>query len=126
MILVEAPAGKGKSALLAIAADLATRAGLRVAAARATELEREFPFGVVIQLFEPHWMWAGAKEREHLVGGPARWAGELLDAGLRAMGSTSGEHAFAQPLQLALGSRAGRASGSASSRGQEFGSSTPL
>ena len=95
VILVEAPAGKGKSALLAIAADLATRAGLRVAAARATELEREFPFGVVIQLFEPHWMSAGAKEREHLVGGPARWAGELLDAGLRAMGSTSGEHAFA-------------------------------
>ena len=50
-MLIEGPAGIGKSGLLA---GLRERAGgrLRVLAARASELEREFGFGVVRQLFE--------------------------------------------------------------------------
>jgi DNA-binding CsgD family transcriptional regulator len=60
IVLIEGPAGIGKSGLLA---DLRERAGddgatdpgrlpSRVLAARASELEREFAFGVVRQLFE--------------------------------------------------------------------------
>ncbi len=49
LVLIEGPAGIGKSGLLA---GLRERAGLRVLAARASELEREFAFGVVRQLFE--------------------------------------------------------------------------
>jgi predicted ATPase len=49
LVLIEGPAGIGKSGLLA---DLRERADLRVLAARASELEREFAFGVVRQLFE--------------------------------------------------------------------------
>jgi DNA-binding CsgD family transcriptional regulator len=53
LVLVEGPAGIGKSRLVAEARRRATESGLRVLAARGGELEREFPFGVVHQLFEP-------------------------------------------------------------------------
>jgi DNA-binding CsgD family transcriptional regulator len=53
VVLVEGPAGIGKSRLLAEARRRAAERGLRVLGARGGELEREFPFGVVRQLFEP-------------------------------------------------------------------------
>jgi DNA-binding CsgD family transcriptional regulator len=49
LVLIEGPAGIGKSGLLA---GLRERTALRVLAARASELEGEFAFGVVRQLFE--------------------------------------------------------------------------
>jgi DNA-binding NarL/FixJ family response regulator len=49
LVLIEGPAGIGKSGLLR---ELRARRELRVLAARASELEREFAFGVVRQLFE--------------------------------------------------------------------------
>ncbi|HZB77041.1 MAG TPA: AAA family ATPase, partial [Solirubrobacteraceae bacterium] len=51
LVVIGGPAGIGKSGLLA---DLRVRAegSLLVLAARASELEREFGFGVVRQLFE--------------------------------------------------------------------------
>ena len=52
LVLVEGPAGIGKSRLLAAAKTLADEGGLRVLAARSCELEMEFPFGIVRQLFE--------------------------------------------------------------------------
>jgi len=51
-ILIEGPAGTGKSALLSQARRRAADGGALVLAARGSELEREFPFGVVRQLFE--------------------------------------------------------------------------
>jgi DNA-binding NarL/FixJ family response regulator len=53
LTLVEGPAGIGKTRLLAELRDGAAERGMRVLTARASELEREFPFGVVRQLFEP-------------------------------------------------------------------------
>jgi hypothetical protein len=52
LVVIRGPAGIGKSGLLA---DLRAHAAasLRVLPARAGELEREFGFGVVRQLFEP-------------------------------------------------------------------------
>jgi DNA-binding NarL/FixJ family response regulator len=78
VIVIEAAAGKGKSRLLTIAGDMAREAGMRVLGAHGSELERDFPFGVAIQLFEPRWIAAGPEERALLTQGPARWAAELL------------------------------------------------
>jgi DNA-binding CsgD family transcriptional regulator len=49
---IEGPAGIGKSTLLGEVRRHAADSGTRVLAARGSELEREFPFGVVRQLFE--------------------------------------------------------------------------
>jgi hypothetical protein len=51
--VVEGPAGIGKTRLLAETREKARAAGFRVVAARGSDLERELPFGVVRQLFEP-------------------------------------------------------------------------
>ena len=51
-VLVEGPPGIGKTRLLAEARRHALASGARVLNARAGELEREFPYGVVRQLFE--------------------------------------------------------------------------
>jgi DNA-binding CsgD family transcriptional regulator len=83
VVVIEAPAGKGKSRLLTIAGDMAREAGMRVLGGHGSELERDFPFGVAIQLFEPRWISAGPEERAALSQGPARWAAELL-AGIPA------------------------------------------
>lgn len=78
MIFINAPVGNGKSRLLTIAGDLAREAGMQVLGAQGAELERDFPFGVAIQLFEPRWFATDAQTRERLLEGPARWAGDLL------------------------------------------------
>ena len=53
LVVVEAAAGLGKTRLLQAARERGGAAGMRVLAARATELERDFPFALVRQLFEP-------------------------------------------------------------------------
>jgi hypothetical protein len=53
LVVVEGPAGIGKTRLLATLRADAPGLGLRVLAARGSELELEFPFGIVRQLFEP-------------------------------------------------------------------------
>jgi DNA-binding SARP family transcriptional activator/tetratricopeptide (TPR) repeat protein len=50
--LIEGPAGIGKTRLLAALRDRAVEHGSLVLNARGSELEREFPFGVVRQLYE--------------------------------------------------------------------------
>ncbi|HEY5318365.1 MAG TPA: AAA family ATPase, partial [Solirubrobacteraceae bacterium] len=52
VVVVEGAAGIGKTRLLAAARTLAAEAQLRVLGARGGELEREFAFGIVRQLFE--------------------------------------------------------------------------
>ena len=52
VILVEGPAGIGKTELLAAGRGLAVEAGVDVCAARGSELERDLTFGMVRQLFE--------------------------------------------------------------------------
>jgi predicted ATPase len=51
VVLIEGPAGIGKSRLLAATRERAS--GMTVLTARCSELEREFSFGAVRQLFEP-------------------------------------------------------------------------
>jgi DNA-binding NarL/FixJ family response regulator len=78
VVVVQSPAGTGKSRLLTIAGDMAREAGMQVLGAHGSELERDFPFGIAIQLFEPRWIDAVPDERAILGRGPARWASELL------------------------------------------------
>ena len=51
-VLVEGPAGIGKTRLLAETRRLAERQGVRVFTARGSQLEKEYGFGAVRQLFE--------------------------------------------------------------------------
>jgi predicted ATPase len=53
VVLVEGVAGLGKSRLLREAAALAYRTGMRTLRGRGAEAEREFAFGLALQLFEP-------------------------------------------------------------------------
>jgi predicted ATPase len=51
VVVVEAPAGQGKTALLRALRSDAAGAGMRVLTAVGAEFERDFPFGIVQQLF---------------------------------------------------------------------------
>lgn len=73
-VAVEGPAGIGKSSLLAQVRTLAVPAEFTVAAARGTELEHEFSFGMVRQLFEPLLAAESAEGRQRLLAGAASQA----------------------------------------------------
>jgi DNA-binding CsgD family transcriptional regulator len=93
-LLIEGPAGVGKSRLLASARALAADAGLRVFEARGAVLEHEFAFGVARQLFEYPVSAASDDEREELLAGAAGLAGRVVgQAGPEVM-AQSGETAF--------------------------------
>jgi DNA-binding CsgD family transcriptional regulator len=77
-VVVEGPAGIGKTALLAAARTAAADGGMRVLRSRGTELERDFAFGVVRQLFEPPLAEASELERADLVQAAAGVAAGLL------------------------------------------------
>ncbi len=82
-VVIEAAAGVGKSSLLAEARGRAGR--LRVLAARGGELEQEFPFGVVRQLFEA--VTADPEQRETALAGAAAAAAPVF----AAVGDQAGE-----------------------------------
>src|SRR5438094_3701675 len=77
-VVVEGPAGIGKTALLAAARTAATEGEMRVLRARGTELERDFAFGVVRQLFEPPLAEASELERDDLLQAAAGIAAGVL------------------------------------------------
>jgi predicted ATPase len=79
LLAIEGPPGIGKTALMAAAKALAQEAGLRVLAARGSELERSFSYGVVRQLFEPLLASLQAEERADLLAGSAALAAPLFD-----------------------------------------------
>jgi DNA-binding NarL/FixJ family response regulator len=63
-VLIEAPGGMGKTALLAATSRRAVAAGMTAAEARGSDLETQFPFGIVRQLFEP---WVRTREQRTTV-----------------------------------------------------------
>jgi DNA-binding CsgD family transcriptional regulator len=89
-VVVEGPAGIGKTALLAAARTAAAEGGMRVLRSRATEMEINFAFGVVRQLFEPPLAEASEPERVDLLQDAAGVAAGLLGLpGARANGPSS-------------------------------------
>jgi predicted ATPase len=83
LVVVEGPAGIGKTRLLEEAARTASAAGMEVLRARGWEFEAEIGFGVARQLFEPMLRAASVGERRGLLDGVAR-------VGARALGWRTG------------------------------------
>ena len=69
LVVLLGPAGIGKSRLMAAAGDIARARDLEVLAAAGAEPEREFPFGVALQLFERVVRQASAAQRAKLLHG---------------------------------------------------------
>ena len=77
-VVIEGPGGIGKTALLAAVRTAAADGGMRVLRSRGTELECDFAFGVVRQLFEPPLAEASDLDRDELLQAAAGVAGSLL------------------------------------------------
>ena len=82
-ILVHGSHGLGKSHLLASTKALAGREGLTVLSGAGHELEQDFGFGLVLQLFDPPLEYATDDERSELLRGPAHDAGTVFKPGWR-------------------------------------------
>jgi DNA-binding CsgD family transcriptional regulator len=80
LILVEGPAGIGKSGLLGAAGEEAGRESMHVLRARGLELERDVPFGVARQLFEGCLAAASDTHRDELLAGHAGLARSLFNS----------------------------------------------
>jgi DNA-binding CsgD family transcriptional regulator len=92
VIVVEGPPGIGKSRLISALRDEATSSRIRVLSGVGSDLEREFPYGVVRQLFEP--LLAKAGEREALLGGAAAPARSVFE-GVTGAEDADGDVSFA-------------------------------
>ncbi len=77
LVVIEAEAGLGKTRLLHAAREAGVGAGLSVLTARATELERDFPFSLVRQLLVPRLASTPAAERDALFDGAEAARGAL-------------------------------------------------
>jgi DNA-binding CsgD family transcriptional regulator len=90
-LVIEARAGMGKTRLLTEARRIAEEQGALVLTARGAELEHDFAFGVVRQLFEPLVAQASPERRSELLAGAASFAAPLVDpaAADPAAGSSS-------------------------------------
>lgn len=80
LVSILGPAASGKSTLLAAARISAEHAGLWAVQARGCPEESDFPFGVVLQLFEPLIVGLNGDRRRDVFGGPAAPAAALFTA----------------------------------------------
>src|SRR5688500_5982683 len=78
MLVIEGPAGIGKTELVEAVRDRAREAGLQLVSARGAELEADFALGVVRQLFEHVLAAATGRDRRTLLAGPAEAALTVL------------------------------------------------
>jgi DNA-binding CsgD family transcriptional regulator len=81
LVLFEGAPGIGKSRLLGAACEAAETLGVQALRARGGELERDFSYGVVRQLFEARLATCGDDERARLLAGAARLASPLFEFG---------------------------------------------
>jgi DNA-binding CsgD family transcriptional regulator len=78
LLLVEGPAGIGKTRLVLAAGQRSRQLGLTTLSARGSELERDFAYGLVRQLFEAPLVAAPPPERAELLAGAAGHAASLF------------------------------------------------
>ena len=93
LLVVEGGAGTGKTSLVEVACRRAASMGYETLRARGSELESEFAFGLVRQLFERRVISADLKEREALLAGAARATRPLLLG--EPDGSSASDNSFA-------------------------------
>jgi DNA-binding CsgD family transcriptional regulator len=94
-LVVDGPAGIGKTALLRNTRALAREAEMTVLSGRGRELERDFPFGVARQLFEPELRAADPQRRATMLDGAASLAQPLVSGGVApAVATGEGDPAF--------------------------------
>lgn len=91
-LAIEVGVGVGKTSLDQAACRRAQELGYEVLSARGSELEADFVFGVVRQLFERRLTDAGADERASLLVGPAAAAGRLLPG--KSVEASAGDTSF--------------------------------
>ena len=94
-LLIEGPAGVGKSGLMASGRALAQEAGLRVFEARGAARERGFAFGVARQLFEQPVAATSDGERQALLAGAAGLSERLVGDGGPEVVAQGADTAFA-------------------------------
>ena len=78
LLVLEGPAGIGKTELLQAVHARAGEVGMPILRARGGELERDFAYGVIRQLYEPLIASAGAETRSRLLAGAAALAAPLF------------------------------------------------
>jgi DNA-binding NarL/FixJ family response regulator len=88
VVALEGDAGIGKTVLLAHARRVACDAGMRVLDARGGELEREFAYGIVRQLFEAPLAAGGQADRERWLSGAAGLSAGVVSASTPDRGPT--------------------------------------
>jgi hypothetical protein len=95
LLMVEGPAGIGKTRLVRAACDGACARGMTVLTARAGELERGLPYRVVRGLFEKPVVRAPAAERSALLAGAAGLTAPVLGVAVGEGGLIPDSAAFA-------------------------------
>jgi class 3 adenylate cyclase/DNA-binding CsgD family transcriptional regulator len=95
LVAIEGSAGIGKTRLLGEVRVSADAMGLRVLSARGGELEREFAFGLVRQLFEPLLASVSSEARKELLAGSAGLAAPLFIESAPGEPPPTGDAAFA-------------------------------
>jgi DNA-binding CsgD family transcriptional regulator len=91
MLTIEGASGLGKSTLLRAVCELASGERAEVLSATGRELERDFTFGVVLQVFEARVALADDADRAALLSGTARQASPLFN---HSLGDTLREPSF--------------------------------
>jgi class 3 adenylate cyclase/DNA-binding CsgD family transcriptional regulator/tetratricopeptide (TPR) repeat protein len=94
VVAIEGRAGMGKTRLVAEARSLAGSAGFEVLVARSADLEQEFAYGVVRQLFEPFLASLPPAERDEALSGTAALAQRIF-GDEELTGAASGDVSFA-------------------------------
>ncbi|HEY3241516.1 MAG TPA: AAA family ATPase, partial [Acidimicrobiia bacterium] len=96
VMVVEGVPGIGKTRVLQAAEAQAEAVGIRVLAARCSELERDFAFGAVRQLLDPVLRGVEGEQRAKLLGGSAELAaGILVGGGATPLEASPTDAAFA-------------------------------
>ena len=90
VIVIEGEAGAGKTSLLGAAAVMAAQREMLVLRARGGEYERDFPYGVMRQLFEP--VLSDRARRVELLSGSAALAVPVFEPGVGAAEGGAIEH----------------------------------
>src|SRR4051794_39966 len=97
LVLVEGPPGIGKTRLLEAVRNRSRRRHMAVLAARASELDRDFPFGMARQLYGPIVAAAEEEPRARLLAGAAGPAGALGAGAARPTPPDEPQHAADPP-----------------------------